>query len=293
MIKIGLSAKVPDFVALVRYLKSHPDVEIAWIYNSGRQAVISNLFPELTGEYEGKFVEEQDFDTIDLYIGPWSSEIASHTDVKAIIFGDAEGFTQVENGLAELNRKALVRSARVAVVPELTEILGALALMPLARNLMLTSPITGAILLPETETRYAETAIGPIGENRLAALRQDLSLLQTSFSAPIRILGFTNADDVAMATLEIDCRLNITDVARLYHDFYDDHRHVTILEDPIHEVCAAMVRDTYKAVISLNADGSTLTVTAAVDSRLRTGAGIALHLMNLLFGLHELTGFKS
>lgn len=292
MIKIGLSAKAPDFVALVRHLKSHPDVEIVWITNAGRQAVVSNLFPELTGEYDGKFAEDEDFDAIDLYIGPWTPEIDTHPDVKAIVFGTADGTTAVESGLAEFNRKALVRGARVAVVPELTEILGALALMPLARNLMLTSSITGAILLPETETRYAETAIGPLGEARFVQLRRILTSLQTSFAAPIRLLGFTTADDVAMATLEVDCRLGVSDVAKLYHNFYDDHRHVTILEDPIHDVCAAMVRGTYKAVVSLNSDGSTLTVTAAVDSRRRTGAGAALHLLNLLFGLDELTGFK-
>lgn len=292
MIKIGLSAKAPDFVALVRYLKSHPDVEIVWITNAGRQAVVSNLFPELTGEYDGKFAEDEDFDAIDLYIGPWSPEIDIHPEVKAIVFGAADGATAAESGLAEFNRKALVRGARVAVVPELTEILVALALMPLARNLMLTSPITGAILLPETETRYAETAIGPLGEARFVQLRRTLTALQTSFAAPIRLLGFTTADDVAMATLEVDCRLGVSDVAKLYHNFYDDHRHLTILEDPIHDVCAAMVRGTYKAVVSLNSDGSTLTITAAVDSRCRTGAGAALHLLNLLFGLDELIGFK-
>lgn len=294
MIKTGLSAKVPDFVGLVRYLKSHPDVEIAWVTNAGRQAVVSYLYPELTGEFDGKFAEAGDFDAIDLYIGPWTPEVDAHPDVKAVIYGETDGaVTAVESGLAELNRKALVRGARVAAVPALTEIVGALALMPLARNLMLTAPIAGAMLLPESDPRYAETAVGILGDEELAPLRRALTALQTSFAAPMRVVGFTTADDVAMATLTVDCRMPLADVARLYHDFYDDHRHVVILEDPVHDVCAAMVRGTYKAVVSLKSDGTTLTVTTAVDSRQRTGAGAALHLLNLLFGLHELTGFRS
>ncbi len=294
MIKTGLSAKVPDFVGLVRYLKSHPDVEIVWITNAGRQAVVSYLYPELTGEYDGKFAEEGDFDAIDLYIGPWTPEIDSHPEVKAIVYGAADGAAaEIESGLAELNRKALVRGARVAAVPALTEIIGSLALMPLARNLMLTTPISGAMLLPETDARYAETALGLLGDEQLGPLRRALTALQTSFAAPMRITGFTTNDGVAMATLTVDCRMPVADVARLYHDFYDDHRHVVILEDPVHDVCAPMVRGTYKAVVSLRSDGTALTVTAAVDSSQRTGAGSALHLLNLLFGLHELTGFRS
>ena len=294
MIKTGLSARVKDFPRLARLLKSHPDVEIAWITNNGSPARIANIFPELTGDFDGTFIVEPDFEAIDLYIGPYTPRLAAYPDVKAILTDrpNDESF-EVECGIPEFCRKALVRGARATVIPGQTELLGALALMPLARNLLLNGAGGGSAVLASDDSRPAAAALGrhvsAEAFDRLS--REILSQLQTSFASPFKVLSFTTADDVAMATFTVESRTPLPEVWRMYHQFYDDHRHVVLVEDPASSLKASMVRDTNKAVVSLSADDSTLYITALLDARMKQGAGMAIHLLNLLFGLHELTGF--
>ena len=56
-------------------------------------------------------------------------------------------------------------------------------------------------------------------------------------------------------------------------------------------VSTSSVRRTNKCMIGLQKTGGNLLVTAAIDERLKGCAGTAVHSMNLLFGLHERTGF--
>ena len=53
---------------------------------------------------------------------------------------------------------------------------------------------------------------------------------------------------------------------------------------------AKEVEGTNKCLAYLEKADGRITVTAIMDALLKGGAGTAVHVMNLLFGLHELTG---
>ena len=293
MIKVGISAAVPDLVNTVKFLNAHPDVELQWIYNNGNSARVAAVFPELTGEVNDTFALEPDFDTIDLYIGPWGDDIVADESLHTIFTTCPPSIPEgIVIGVPEYSRKALVRTAGGAFIPTTTTLLGALALMPLAKNLMLNSAINASAILPVADRRRANAAMGILSDKEFAELKEHiLSQLQTSFVSPIDMTAFTTADSVAMATFVIPTSLEISDVAAMYHAFYDDHRHVVLLEDPSTPVCAAMVRGTNKAVISLAPAADAIEISVAFDDTIKRGSGLAGHLLNLLFGLDELAGF--
>lgn len=297
MIKIGLSAKTPDITGLVKKLRSHPDVEIMWIYNNGNVARVANIFPELVGEYDGCFSDQPFFDNIDLYVGPFDRRINGYPEIKAIITGEmpsaGECNCEIVLGVPEYNRKALVRGAKVTILPDQMTLAGALALMPLAKNLLLNCTVNGAILFSNKDPRRADSADGRFLDSHTTGtlINDILSRLQTSFNSPLRILPFTVSDDVAMLTITVDLALSTDDAVKLYHDFYHDHRHVVLIENPANPIKASMVHGTNKAVISITGDNTTLAVTTCFDARLKQGSGMIIHLLNLLFGLDERTGF--
>lgn len=298
MIKVGLNHNLPDFVSLYRMLKAHPDVEIKWVHNFGRTVPIDQMYPQLAGEGDFKFAETLDLNDINLYIGPdLSLEVmAGIPDLKVI------GVSQMrvpelnaEIGLPEYNRKALVRGARVAYLPDEFTYLGALALMPLAKNLLLGDAVEGSVVFSsranDDRSITAGTWNGYFKDWFTEQLtEQVLRPLQQSFGGTFRVVPFNVPGNVSMATFVVPMRMSGDDVRELYHKFYDDHRHVVILGEN-RDVRPGMVEGTNKAVISINVNDGRLFVSVAFDSRFRMGHGVIVHVMNLLFGLDERTGF--
>ena len=86
---------------------------------------------------------------------------------------------------------------------------------------------------------------------------------------------------------ELDSPMTLPDIARLYEELYDDHN-FTFLSP--HAAPYAEVTGTDKIIISLSLAQGKLTIDAVADGHLRGGAGEAVHVMNLLFGLAERTG---
>lgn len=298
MIKVGLNNNLPDFVALYRLLKTHPDVEIMWVHDFGRVSSITQTYPELVGEADSAMTATPDYKAINLYIGPAEPRLkeamAANADLKAILTSSyGHSATSVdcplEIGLPEFNRKALVRGARVTHMPEEFTMLGALALMPLARNLLLTGDITGSVLLGGERMStwgryYREWFVEELCERVLRPL-------QSSFNSRFKVIPFSVTGNVRMATFMIESKINPVDLRQIYHRFYDDHRHVVILDESVQEIRAGMVEGTNKAVISLVGGEGCFSVSVAFDARYRMGHGNILHLLNLLFGLDERTGF--
>lgn len=298
MIKVGISAKTPDFARLVKWLSTHPDVDIVWLYNNGNTARVMNLYPELVGVYDGVFAPEPRFDNIDLYIGPYDARALAGDSLKGIFTelpaDRAEtGDVEIVPGVAELYRKELVRGARYASLPAQFTILGALALMPMAKNLMLNGVVNGAARLCDKDLRRSDSAAGRwLPADFITPLVDDVLVnLQSSFASPLRIVPFYTPDEVAMLTVSVETSMSLDDIAALYHKFYDDHRHVVILENPSFAVKASMVRATNRSVVSLVVEQGTLMVTVAFDASVKPASGGIMHLLNLLFGLDELTGF--
>ena len=288
MIKTGLTLSPATGIDLVRLLLDHPDIDLKWVDADGAHHV-NDLYDELTGEAP-VIPETPDFDTIDLYIGPADGKTAFRMGIsgaphlKAIYTGGQVPETAVL-GVAEYNRKALVRGAREAYVPDALTLLTSLALMPLAKNLMVRPEITGTALLPASVVAMPGTPLHTEAFGHAAAI---LAELQSSCNARYEVVPVTGSDGFSAVTLGMEQSMPLRDIVPLYRDFYDDHRHVVVLED--RPVTRAMTAGTNKTVIALRHDGSKLWVTAACDARFKLSAGLPVHLLNLLFGLDECTG---
>lgn len=299
MIKTGLAITSESSADLIRLLLGHPDVELRWVScPAGTSATV--MFDELTGEVP-ELPSAPDWDVTDLYIGPWSADAearvlrpgstlkAVFTDPGARLDVYDEGMAAL--GVAEFNRKTLVRGARVAAQPETVTMLCALALMPLARNLLLGPTIGGTVLLPGDGRRGFTMPGQPLPRGAFRVLHDEvLSKLQTSSDPDYRVCTVRGdgRSTFAAATLGLNVNMSLDDIAALYRDFYDDHRHVALTARSVSE---AMVRGTDKTAISLRQDADrTLWVTVGFDAAYKAGAGNAVHLLNLLFGLDERTG---
>ena len=290
MIKTGIRLSSEITPQLVRLLINHPDIDIRWIATN---CDLNEYFSELCGELPNGISTTADFDTIDLYIGDYfdglSALLLQKETLRAVITSTPVEIDGGELGVAEYNRKALVRGCRVAIQPDVVTLLSALALMPLAKNLLLNSPIATTMLLPMPE-KGLKLGNGMIPSEDFEQLNSKvLTQLQASFSAPISAATVGNGySTFAGAEFKVECKMELEDIQKLYHEFYDDHRHIVITDGAITQ---AMVRGTNKTVISLDHDGSNyLNVSIAFDAIFKAGAGNIVHLLNLLFGLHECTG---
>lgn len=302
MIKTGINLSPLISADLIRLLINHPDVDLRWVAGSSMPAEgIAAVFDQLQGEV-GEVPSVADFSAIDLYIGNdfqgLEKFLNEQSESKAIVLGPQlrlPGYDNAVLGVCEFNRKALVRGARLALQPDIPTILGAIALMPLAKNLMLNSVVSGTMLIPQG------VGTGGAGDYRCAAAtlsrvafkplrEQILEQLQTSFTAPIEVTTIENmTSQFACAVLTVDLKIELEQVRRLYIDFYDDHRHIVF---PTHAVNEAMVHGTNKTVVGLGQDGlGRLIITVGFDARYKGAAGNVVHLLNLLFGLDERTGF--
>ncbi|MDE5790263.1 MAG: N-acetyl-gamma-glutamyl-phosphate reductase, partial [Muribaculaceae bacterium] len=72
------------------------------------------------------------------------------------------------------------------------------------------------------------------------------------------------------------------------YEIYDDHNFSFAVTSPVK---LDDVKGTEKIIISLSrSKDGVLSIHSVADGRLRGSAGEAVHVMNLMFGLHEKTG---
>lgn len=301
MIKTGINLSPLISADLIRLLVNHPDIDLKWVSGSSMPpGGVAAVFDQLQGEV-AEIPVQADYSAIDLYIGNdfqgLEKFLGEHPSAKAIILGPQLrpfGYDTAVLGVCEFNRKALVRGARLALQPDIPTILGALALMPLAKHLMLNSTVSGVMMLPQRqlagagEYRVPAATLSPVTFKPLR--EQILEQLQTSFCAPIEITAIENRDsNFACAVITVDVKMGLDQARRMFTDFYSDHRHIVF---PTHAVNEAMVHGTNKTVIGLGQDGvGRLIITVGFDVRYKGAAGNVVHLLNLLFGLDERTGF--
>lgn len=292
MIKAGITGGESRRAGeLIRLLIFHPDVELIWVHTASPVAAnsrLSALHRGLDGDCNMNFsggtprLDEidvlfmcQDADGVEQFLA--ANEIPE--DLKIINLSDLrpEGFVY---GLPELNRKAMVRGATRATVPSAVASAVVTPLLPLAKNLMLKSPVTVKVGRGVIDASLGDALDGEIVE----ALRE----FQSTFDGDID-LSVENGEwprgTIIEATVETESTLG--ELAELYSDFFDDHKLTYILN---RRTDVLDVVNTAKCLISLDIDGNKLVVTAVIDGLLKGAASTAVHCMNLLFGLYERTG---
>lgn len=301
---------------LIRLLVHHPDVEIKWIHSTSNAGnPVASVHKGLVGELDMEFSGEAPLDTIDVLFfctphGESRRFMESHDVPASLKIVDlaqdyrlaADGHDFIY-GLPELNRKAVVRGGMRVANPGCFATAIQLGLLPLAKNLLLNSPIhvtaitgsTGAGVKPSTTSHYSwrndnVSIYKPFRHQHLAEIRQSLESLQRSFTADINFIPVRGCFSRGiMAVMYLDCPVALDEVKRMYNEYYDDHNFTFVSDTPVD---LKDVVNTNKCLIHLDKVDNKLLITTVIDNLLKGASGTAVHNMNLLFGLHERVGLQ-
>ncbi len=299
---------------LTRLLIGHPDVSLEWMHSepcAGK--AIADIHQGLVGDTNLNFTDTITYDGIDVLFccttARFTAEyFAAHPypeTLRIVVldpdFAPKDGAGDFVYGLPELNRKALVRGARRVVNPGDFATVINLALLPLAKNLMLNAPIHINAIIGATDEDVTATTqfvwrndnvavFDPLTHKHTGEVAKTLAELQTSFNSEIFLIPMRgNFTRGILTTIYFDCGIDVAELNRLYEVYYDDHN-FTFLIDRRPDL--KDVVGTNKCLIHLERIGSKLLITAAIDNMLKGSAGNAVHNMNLLFGLHERVGLQ-
>lgn len=301
---------------LIRLLINHPDVEIKWVASESNAGnLVSDVHKGLVGETDLRFSSVGSLTDIDVLFcctphGETSKFMAANEvpDELRIIdlsqdFRIADPSHDFIYGLPELNRKLIVRGARHIANPGCFATAIQLALLPLAKNLLLNAPIhitaitgsTGAGVKPSATNHFSwrndnMSIYKPFRHQHLAEIRQSLQQLQNSFKADINFIPVRGCFSRGiMAIVYMDCPVDLAEIEKLYEDYYSDHNFTFVSKSPVD---LKDVVNTNKCLIHLDKVDGKLLITSVVDNLLKGASGQAVHNMNLLFGLHERTGLQ-
>ena len=295
MIRVCISGAASRVAGeLIRILVNHPDVELAAAYAAGHTGErVTSVHHGLIGETDLQLSDTPPQPSaIDALVicepSAYAAEIALNPrkypglrviDMSGCYASDPRA--EMDLGISEINRKTLVRGATRAYVPGAAVVEALIALYPFAGSLLLGDDIAVSL-----SGRYSGDA--QADGCKVAAV---LATVQNSFSSNVL---FTPSADCAAGGRGL--RLGITfpstllpqDIRALYDSVYDDH-HFTFLAP--HPLEMKEVEGTHKCLIHVDKlDAATVHLDVIADAVVRGGAGDAVHVLNLLFGLHERTG---
>lgn len=298
MIKTAIAGASTDAAGeLIRILVNHPEVDLRLLFDPQKAGMKArHVHHGLIGETVPEMSDRLDLHKIDvLFISEHSdptrtlleklddeSELRI-VDMTSVNSEEAEsrGFVY---GLSEIYRKPLVRGAKRSIVPGPIESLTLTALYPLAAHLMLDGNINVSV-------EGVAALLGPqsVGKAQKEIARH-LSQAQQSFDGAVTISASEAPTERGLRIhLELDTIMQLSDIRAMYDEIYDDHNFTFLTHKP---APFAEVEGTDKIVISLQLEGNKLIIDAVADGRMRGSAGEAVHVMNLLFGLHEKTGLN-
>lgn len=293
---------------LIRILINHPDVDIVTAHAPAmRGRSVSSVHHGLIGELPLLFSDTIDSDRLDIIFIDSHSETAERFRAFSSQKGDGvedsgEGGLCIVDmshapvldfealgmiyGLPEINRRRLVHGARRAIVPRSIAGVSLISLLPLATHLLLRGDIRIQVECPDD--------IG-IPDKLDMAVRETefiLSRIQQSFSSKISLerLPSSHSARLLRVMIEVECGVAKDELERIYQETFDDHNFTWLSGRP---AGADEVEGTDKCVITLSETGNgKLLIETVADCRMRGGAGDAVHIMNLMFGLHEKTGLS-
>ena len=299
---------------LIRLLINHPDVQLMWVNSSSNAGnPVASVHQGLIGETDLVFTDQTPFDEINVLFfctphGQTRTFLESYSvpdDLRIIDlstdYRHQDGTHDFVYGLPELNRKAIVRGAKHIANPGCFATAIQLALLPLAKNLLLNKDVhvfaitgsTGAGVKPAPTSHFSWrndniSIYKPFRHQHLDEIRQSLSQLQNSFASEIDFIPVRGCFSRGIfATLYLDCPVELSEIRRLYDDYYSDHN-FTFVTDKMPDL--KDVVNTNKCLLHLEKEGNKLIIVSVIDNLLKGASGTAVHNMNLLFGLHERTG---
>lgn len=295
MIKAAIAgARTPRAGELIRILVNHPDVEIVSLVAPGFEGQqVQSVHHGLLGEHKMAFSATLPSEGIDvLFLAGDNHSYKDIEKIKQVLpelkviamrpLKDMPEDSEFVYALPEINRKQLVRGAETALIPNPFSSLVLVPLYPLAVHMLLNGDVNIALSAP------ADMNTEEMKKEATEEISDMLTRAQKSFSGKVIFSTEPPTSKRGIeADIEIDCPIDLESVMQLY-DMYDDHNFAFAITAPVK---LDDVKGTEKCItsISLNKEGK-LTLHAVADGRLRGSAGEAVHVMNLLFGLHEKTG---
>lgn len=301
MIKVGIAGAESECAGeLMRLCLIHPDVELvtAWLPEKAGHSV-SSLHPGFIGEEKIMFSSNLDATALDVVFAfrpiytssDWKKLMADNMNLKLILFAGTEEISSGLQespvyGLSEMNRKPLVRGARVTVVPNTIAAVALVALYPIAAHLMLPSELKIEITAPKDLLYYDNIHAAE------AEIIQRLEAVQASFTGKLECVvdGEEERERAMRIAVEIPFEAGVDEAYKIFDSIYDDHNFTYMVTHP---VSTAEVEGTHKIILSLlKPQRDILRIEAVADPRMRGGASEAIHLMNLLFNLDEKTGLN-
>ena len=302
---------------LIRLLLIHPDVELKWVNSSSNAGnLVTDVHQGLIGELDLRFTSETPFEEIDVLFfctphGETRKFMESHEvpeDLRIIDLSQdyriQDGTHDFYYGLPELNRRRIVKEgAKHIANPGCFATCIQLALLPLAKNLLLNSDVhvnaitgsTGAGVKPSATSHFSwrndnVSIYKPFKHQHLAEIRQSLLQLQNSFKASVDFIPVRGCFSRGIfTTAYLDCPIELSEIRKLYEEYYADHN-FTFVVDKMPDL--KDVVNTNKCLIHLMKEDGKLLIVSVIDNLLKGASGQAVHNMNLLFGLHECTGLK-
>jgi len=299
---------------LIRLLINHPDVELSRVQSSLYDGkLITEVHQGMEGENYLRFTPEIDLSDLDVVFccyphGHTSRLFANReipADLKIIDLSrdfrlEREGNDFVY-GLPELNRKRLVHGVKHVATPGSFATAIELALLPLAKNLLLNAPIhitaitafSGSAVEKSSPDQLAwhrdnVSIYNPLEHQHLPEIRQTLKTLQSTFDSDILFIPMRGSFARGMlVTAYLDMPVSVDQLRNLYEDYYADHSFTYVID---RRPDLKDVVNTNKCLIHLEKIGNKLLVTAVIDNIIKGAAGQAIHNMNLIFGLHEKVG---
>ena len=303
---------------LIRILLNHPSAEIIYIHsksNAGNK--VSSVHHDLLGETDLEFSHEigHNIDVLFLCVGHGDSKIfMEENDIpKNIkIISLSQDFRLKKNsvikdrefiyGLPEINREQIKNWDNISN-PGCFASSIEFGLLPLAKNKLLSdvysTGITGSTGAGQSKS---ETTHFSWRENNVQAYKslkhQHINEINETLSSVSRQKEIPAIHFVPwrgdftrgiFITSQLKCSETLSELYKLYEDFYEGHPFIQISHEPIF---LKQVVNTNNCFINLEQVGEIVVIHSAIDNLLKGASGQAVQNMNLMFGLEETEGLK-
>ena len=309
MIKAGITGN--DIYAvgeLLRLLLCHPDAEIVFVDSEEHEGkMLTDVFHGMTGATGIRFSNGSPLDRVDVmfccyqgdgFMRRFMRETSIPEKLKIIDLShdfrhedDDGGFVY---GLPELNRRATCKAKYVSNPGDIATALE-LALLPLAKSLLLNNEITATVFagtscfrhLPMQPSMMSVTS--PFDPGVTSEVKVTMAAAQKSFDTDIFVLPVVSPlKRGIVATVSTDINVKLDELKELYRRYYEEDSFTHLVED----ASLQYVTGTNNCLIRLDAQGGKLAITTCIDNMMKGCAGQAVHNMNLMFNLEETTGLR-
>ncbi len=290
---------------LIKILINHPDIELAWVFEPHAEgALISQVHKGLRGETYMRFCAKADMGCIDaLFLcfeepGDARRFLDKNPVPDKVKIIDLSGdflldssFSEGDSwifGLPELCRKPLVRGALHASVPPALTSTVLLALMPLAKQSLLGSGDIHINAIVAEENAEPGEALALIDLEEADDICRAIRSLQPTFDTPMTFIVMNSGWKRGISvSIHFKSPLTEEKVLEIYNDFYSDHS-FTFISTNLPNLTEVV--GTNKCIINLQKVGGRLVINTVIDNTIKGAAAMAVHDMNLLFGLQERVG---